>query len=662
MNLQTAILSLKKPKGRTGENRPMANHVRYAMLVPVLLSTLLLVIRPLGAQIDPNIKKAVDQINEITPHAMPQQTIRVGTFDGSTNHFEWALTETYTEEITLPPVSDPKPGEANSPKNDQRPRRVTAHVAEINSFNVKYEFEILNPPANFRLTLYLSDQNGRTVRKVAKLNTSAPLKGKRRILVPRIVPTGSAAIGVVTFNPYSSGIQTFEIQHSRGKALFSIKPRLQDELGAFVIPYMLVGIVYEPPGARSQASYEEASTVGTVVSLGEAHTSGLISTVQPDQLRDVFFGAAGLAFKGVGHPEVAAMLDVINKIIPKEYLITKSSNTTANSEAHGTFFSVADRYFTRPDDDYRYPGEGDVFLILTDVLFVYLVQDGRVHLAPIAYSFVRKWVASELQERLPSELAQKFLALNPHFNSLLMPSAMSQLQRVYRGRVSKIIGRNKTISLQPSRFKYHSTLACDVSGGQGRSFTREDYVTQASYSTTTETQIYGLSGYLASIQGLDDELLYSVTYSSSTQQVKSQSYTASIDLMSDPSEGAFEVDVYYDELFRTFLTLQGPPLDQEAAVAGVVVDERGLPMANQEVSLKIGGRHYVVFSDQNGNFQFRFRSLSKGPACVIAGKRTTKIAYRGKPIRNLKLLVRSSILGSKKLNLRKFRKLDPRRP
>lgn len=67
MNVHTVILSLKGSRGRAAENSQMVNHILNITLVLALFAVLLLGIRPLAAQIDPNIKKAAGQINEITP-------------------------------------------------------------------------------------------------------------------------------------------------------------------------------------------------------------------------------------------------------------------------------------------------------------------------------------------------------------------------------------------------------------------------------------------------------------------------------------------------------------------------------------------------------------------------------------------------------------------
>src|ERR1700730_3209667 len=100
------------------------------------------------AQDDPLITAAANQLNSLIPEPVAQQTIPVGTYDGSNNQFNFSLEEGYPNN-----VPDFKKSENGGPYKPE-------HIAEINSYNVKYEFQIQRKPPNFKLTLHTLDANG----------------------------------------------------------------------------------------------------------------------------------------------------------------------------------------------------------------------------------------------------------------------------------------------------------------------------------------------------------------------------------------------------------------------------------------------------------------------------------------------------------------------
>ncbi|MDE3050360.1 MAG: hypothetical protein KGJ48_10735, partial [Nitrospirota bacterium] len=138
--------------------------------------------------------------------------------------------------------------------------------------------------------------------------------------------------------------------------------------------------------------------------------------------------------------------------------------------------------------------------------------------------------------------------------------------------------------------------------------------------------------------------LWGVTYSSSLQQVVSETELATVYYQCSSSP-EFWIDFYFDSVFRTILAVQGdpiPPPNVQAAASGTLTDEQGHPLAMQKVSLVIGDRKYNVLSDIRGNFQFRLKFFPSGPGALIAGKTTTPIAFSARPISQVRLRIPTS--------------------
>jgi len=562
-----------------------------------------------SAQGNPIISAATDRLNTIAPQAVPQQTIRVGTFNGANNTFNWLLPE-------YCPAPNPNKCE------DRGGDIPLQHFSTINSFNVKYEFSIVNRPSNFQLTLRVPDGAGNVVDKVATLN-----------------PAGTLAS--VTFNVHGASRQTVIIRRSGGQTQFTITTRLAEQLGAFVVPYMLISIVYEPPGDYSSASYSRTSTAGTVISWTFARTSGLWETVNPDQMRELFLQAAAA---GVGYFNQAAgaAITVINQLWGHTDIETTRTNTKGVSSSKGWSISVTEEFVTSNQDAYKYPGQGDRFIILRDVLFVYLLKAGKVYLAPMAYSKpVRGLGAYQLTDLLPPPVAAKFSVLDPLVGDRVR--MLGLLARIPIGGVTSRV----------PRFRFFDTYACEQAGPNIISLKRHEFSSSGVYETVSETVVEKATGLLASMAGSGSNV-YGYSYSSSVEQLTGDEEVASISLFCGPNDGpsGFEVNAYFDTLFRTFLSVRGQPLEAAAAMQGTVSDQTGHPMAKHKVTLIIGDQRYSVFTDQKGTFSFRFKGLPKGSGSLIVGKSSSPITYTGAPISGLKLRVASGALPGVRLPVR----------
>src|SRR5688572_24074925 len=185
-----------------------------------IAAALLIPVSPMFAQNSPgkvHIYNAAQQMNAITPQAVAQQTIEIGVYNGSTNTFQFLIEPSYPPNI---PAYRWVENGGNVP-----PR----YAPLINSYNVKYEFRIIDKPPGFGITVELPEADGSMVKKEATI-------------------TGGGTRASVTFNPKSFRAQVITIRRPGGDTTVRVFPILQPQLGAFVVPHQLITIVYEPPG------------------------------------------------------------------------------------------------------------------------------------------------------------------------------------------------------------------------------------------------------------------------------------------------------------------------------------------------------------------------------------------------------------------------------
>jgi hypothetical protein len=550
---------------------------------------------------------AADRINSVTPQAVAQQTIRIGTYNAATKGFVWEL-----DEVSPPDYKDAQP----------------LHIAEINSRNVTYEFEIANKPANFKLTLSYPAANGGTVEKVA-------------------VISGSTAR--IDITPPSFAVQTVRITPA-GAPVMRIWPRLKSQLGAFVVPYLLVAIVYEPPGAESKATYSTTTTAGTSVSWGFSRSEGFITEpANTDTLMWVFNKVLGIYIQVVGGAvgeKLGGLLSISSaKSDPGDFLkgvfeqmggVQTSEvqyiidRTRSSSRTQGHSISITEEESTRIDEA-KYPGRGDVFVILEDVVYMYVAYQGKIYMTPVAYRRERGIRASDLATVLPPELAQSYLALDPHFSGQ-NPGRI----RDPRVEVSPRLAGGRTPSAP--RLKYVATKTCEVGSEKALEIASTDYQVTAGSQSITQTKLERVTGLVARMTGGEGTTTTSVTYSSTTELYTSTTTAPRVEVACDAGE-EFDVDVYFDNVFGTFFTLQGALLGTTAAVAGTAQDAQGRPRPSQPVMLAIGSRRYQVRSDASGNFAFRFASIPTGPGTITTGGQSLRISYLGTPVTGVKIVV-----------------------
>lgn len=471
---------------------------------------------------DPNIAAAATKLNGLSSQAVPQQIISIGTYDGASNVFVSGLPTQYLSGL---------PGYKQS--NQGGPAQAF-HVADINSFNVTYQIQLQSAPASLKVTLAPAGaQGGPEI--AAVLNSNKTLAS-------------------VSFHPSSGAIQSLKIYVDNvQKSGLEIAPILRPQLGAFIVPYLLLAIVYEPPGSQSSAAYSTSSTVGTTFSWQFVNSSGLAQTTDTATFLNTISQIASVAGGvlpgpyGTAATAFGSAVGVINQLQPNTQTTFSTSQSTTQTGSTGWSIVQTSSYTTGA---HEYPGQGDVFVVMKDVLFAYAVVNNRVILAPVKYSVILLDTLAQLQADTPAVEAAKFAALD----LMLNPNSASLSKSV----ISPIpsIGRNLT----SPRLSPLGTKQCPTEATQQYSISRGQVSSSGLSQSTTQTWMEQVTGIIASIVGGDGTQSTSVTYSSSTVNSQSQDQAALITLSCPEYKPADNVmvDLYFDNLFGTFLSRLEP--------------------------------------------------------------------------------------------------------
>lgn len=546
------------------------------------------------------LQAAAQQLNQIAPQAVQHQTLPLGTFDGANGEMLWVI-----------PVEYP-PGTPEFKKLENGGPVHPRAKAPIRSYDLTYQIDLQNKPANLSIELHRFLGDGTT-----------------ELIAPAVISGNTARID---FHPQTTSKQLLRFNSSAGAEAFSIWPQFQPEIGGFVVPHLLIAIVYEPPGGRSIASYAQSSSSGTVVTFGFASSSGLVQTEDPSALMQLAYdGMAAVAGSFCG--PMGKAVEVLTGLQENVSIQTTTTSTTASENSLGTQFTVSAQFSTGL---HQFPGAGDRFIVLSDVLFVYLAQGGKVHLAPMAYGQVRGMTAAEMQAALPPADYQRFVALDP-----LISGGMPQLgQQAFPTwfALAALDSPKLRQKFASPRFVHFATWPCEQSGANQLEIRKSDMQSTGITKTTTQTTLYQVSGLAAMLEGDGDEQ-YGYSYSSSNVQYAEDEVAASISLWCGPDEAPFACEVWYDKLFRTFLCTRGDQLmaQAQAIVDGNLTDEQGLARPGERVTLALGGRRWMTRTDARGDFRFPFVDLPRGQGALMVGRQAWAIDTASAPVKGVRL-------------------------
>ena len=593
-------------------------------------------------------------LNGYGPQAVPEETIVLGTFNGMgspyPNRVVWS-TDLPRKGISPACQHSPSQGGGGLVLTSE-----SAPVVKINSFNERYRINLPSEGniAGLRVVLTVPTLNG-SEDYPGVIEEIAPLSTEKRLGDPGLLK--SRPVVSIAFHPRTFRPQILKFLNSSGTVVdcYKIIPYLQPQLGAFVVPYIPVAIIYQPPGCLvstattpcplggtacgSTAQWKVNSKIGTTLSVGTKSTSGSVQTQSSsDYFNDVsaFFqvaqGAASVIPGGQAAASAFGYISQATGAIQQLWNVQNQITTTqtqGKTASKGWSIELGSGYGTTPCGS-------DVFVFLRDVLFVYTVVlkdpfsgmvsatgESTVILAPMKWNGPIAVPASDLPSMLPAEIVDQFRALNLKMNPPLLTQKISggPIQSLRFRRLVPYPGSNAEWPNCPTEIQAYVTASLEQ-------FTAEDISQE-----TTSTTVTNVSGFLASMSGKDGTTTQSMTYSSNVSIRQSVSQDSGLTLYCPeypPPTFALKVDVYYDTLFGTLLGLPGAPLSAQPEIGGMAP-------SNSQVVLNIGGKTYRVVSDVNGNFAFRSRSIPTGSGTIIVGGKTFPIVYAGKPVTALDL-------------------------
>ena len=649
-------------------------------------------------------------INQQTPQAVPQQTITLGTLHVSAS--------SPSKMLWQPSV----PSYFCSPGGGGVVSLNPPVCLSLNSYDMQYQIVIARP-ANYDMqVVFLGPQaSGGTEKITGTIQDSssstthvpvhpgiAPLGGRSITRPNSNVPSASGAgsnigtsttsIATISFHPHVLGTQYIQFFHAGslmncdfgGQSLpcsFSIKAALQPQLGAFVVPYLPVTVIYQPQGCGqcpsgtcgSSADYVVGSTWGTTLSWDYSSSSGSVNSQSSSDLTDnasAFLSALSM----IPGPNSAA-LSTASSVLGAVKSIWNTEQITTSQSGQGTTQTKGWSVTFKHDFETDVCRNEDLFVFLQNVLFVYTVVPrdpvsgnaspyGVPTVALIAIHYDEPIVAywtSEVQTKLPPPVAQQFLALdlqlNPGQLKLAMLSAQppmgqacQQSSKPQTGGPNATAGQPMNMSLR-GRLSYVSCEACPTSYYDGISEAETNFAQTATYQTQTTTATTNVTGFLASLLGKAGETIQTVTYTSNRanwQQVETESGLKLQCPEYAPAE-ALNMNVFFDTMLGSLIAVPagikqptpGAAAANPEGVQGTVHDTQGRPVANQPVVLNIAGHRFGARSDSNGNFAFRSRVpiLPTGSGSLIVGNERFPVTYN-RTLTTLNLNLSGSVTAS----------------
>ena len=623
-------------------------------------------------------------INDQAPQAVPQQSITLGTFQAAQNAPAKLLWQPSV------PSSFCTSGQGSVVAMNP------PLCLSLNSYDMQYQFAIAKP-ANYDMQVVLTAPlpNGGTEKIAGVFQSSSTA-------LPRVVPPHpgvtaqvhrstappAAAVATISFHPHVLGTQYIEFFHGgslmkcdfgghTNPCSFSIKASLQPQLGAFVVPYLPITIIYQPKGCGpcashpndmcgSVAEYSSGYTLGTSLSWDYSTSSGTISTKSSSDITDDY-SAFLSALSMIPGPNSAALSDA-SAVFGAVKGIWNTTDITEQQTGQGTTQSKGWSIAFNQKFNTDVCSDEDLFVYLKNVLFVYFVvpedpasgnasiygvptvRTTAVHYDPPVVPLS----ASQVRAQLPPDVAQQLVALDLQMNPDQLAAAVRTAQPAAptstpkgtpaagaRGPSIAEAGRlNQPLA---GRLSFIAPVqACPTTFANAYTVLKTVSSQSGSYQTAATTTTTNVTGFLASILGKAGETTQTVRYTASKaswQQTETGS-GLSLECPEYAPADAWNMNIYYDNMLGSLLAVPAgiyqPAAGSAAAsaprpegVQGVVRNPQGRPVANQHVVLSIAGHRYETVSDKNGQFAFRSRLpiLPAGTGSLIIGNQRVPVRY-----------------------------------
>jgi len=426
-------------------------------------------------------------------------------------------------------------------------------------------------------------------------------------------------------------------------------------MGAFIIPAVPLGVLYEPPQNKAKGTTQSShgctsncaaisvaqrvgSTVGLTLSSSDSVTTdGTLGDASADTWSTV--------------ADVARGLGAVAAVIPAPYgpIISAALNLFAaglgHAEAHDTkstqrlsqktwSFAVTSANGITTGEGLG-PGLGDVILYQHNVRVAWIGSNQGAFLALIpnpdgtygsfAQHSVRELIAdrTELSQQLdrptPAACVKDMTDKLPAGCGSRTGADLKTIEALLR--LDPFVGKDFQVSsnadLDPKRFAW--TPSITLNGGE-QDFSIEHDIESADTSAVTQFQnatqqaskgFLSIAGY-----GPDENrtVVSNTTHTVSKTRTVGSSVTATLELFAEADE-VCTFDVFYDRVFGTFVFKKDPSTEDK--VSGTALDSAGRPRKFQKVKLTAAnGRTFITKTDANGNFRFRSSHLESGAVMV----------------------------------------------
>lgn len=360
--------------------------------------------------------------------------------------------------------------------------------------------------------------------------------------------------------------------------------------GWFQPRYILIGVIYAPPGNKSSVTYQSNSTFGSTQDVAEAVGTGwsvgftalaeTTTTAETDTTTtDQSFTISKSQGVSVGTPSDE---DVVDHDQDKFYIWTnpqiKFSQPYANVPSLTLNLVPAD------------PAQPDPTRLVT----VKTVRGAE----PDTYHVMDGWTDADKKNLLAQDPFVAQPTLDP---TAADPQRFSLVQEV------QVQGPDASGEAPPMK---------------GIPISSSNNNCQKVMNTDLSTETIATSLNFMGIIGISGSGTFTTSFSTSNQSCNGTSQSANLTLESSTVGNNRNIAVYFDSLFATYAfvdrTFSNPATPLGRNITGRITDSSGAPLANQQINVTFAnGVTRTLFSDANGNYTIV--SPPVGPITIRSG-------------------------------------------
>lgn len=545
----------------------------------------------------------VKSLENVFPIPTPVKTVEMGTFNASTGKFTGK-----TSRVRYESAADMGPGHQGTVYSGDV-KRVTTKVGN------QYKIETIPSPrvnaVNVSLHFVITNAAGVPV-KVSAAGIS------------KVVPSGQNAVTVSAGRAFAVNWKIEAADHSHSDHIEFRRPAIVG-VGAFTVPALPIALVYEPPcdtQKKNKASYTQARSIGTTT---EFSLSTDTSTTKPGeapmefasvaQMRNIMGGVHDLVQTLPDSAYTTAAKTVVDALKAIFDGIGKAQGDLTITERQGTVttrggkavFRVSEETTLDTDVNDGGPGIGDILCYLRNVRMMWIAGNQPPTLTLLDYQAIAMTNVTVLQSKLNDAAALAQLGLDPASASALLS-------------LDPFVPNPQAV---PPEDRFRSVTTYEMDGSMHNHLRYELDTTLANtqrtatskYTCRVENYRPGFLSFMGIGVTEEKTISTSTTQTSVTETSSEEQVKAVLDLYSAPGDSPYSVEVYADTVFGSF-AFRGVPTSAQPLVVGELVLANGQPVAQQSITLTVGGRVFTTFTDRSGRFAFRASTIPAGRGTI----------------------------------------------